>query len=101
MNSLHTHTRKQVPYFLVDTGYANCTLKVRSDTAEYLYVFLQSADFGFETEAVEEILLETEWYVKISFPLLKINPLIFIEGQRLTSKWQKKQPMRWSTILRP
>jgi len=35
--------------------------KVRSETAEYLYVFLQSADLGFETEAVENILLETEW----------------------------------------
>ncbi|KAF8194167.1 TBCD protein, partial [Pholiota molesta] len=35
--------------------------KVRSDTAEYLYVLLQSADLGFETDAIEDILLETEW----------------------------------------
>ncbi|KAF8955289.1 TBCD protein [Flammula alnicola] len=35
--------------------------KVRSDTAEYLYILLQSADLGFETDAVEDILLETEW----------------------------------------
>ncbi|CAA7261518.1 unnamed protein product [Cyclocybe aegerita] len=35
--------------------------RVRSDTAEYLYVFLQSADLGFETEAIEDVLLETEW----------------------------------------
>jgi hypothetical protein len=46
--------------------------KVRSDTAEYLYVFLQSADIGFETEAMEEILLETEWCVKIFFHCSKL-----------------------------
>ena len=101
MNFSHIHTRKQVPYFLFNIGYANRTLKVRSDTAEYFYVFLQSADIGFETDAIEDILLETEWYVKFFLPLLKINPLNFIEGQQLTSKWRKKQPMRWSTILRP
>ena len=36
---------------------------MRSDTAEYLYVVLQGVDLGFETDAVEDILLETEWYV--------------------------------------
>ncbi|KDR82781.1 hypothetical protein GALMADRAFT_220773 [Galerina marginata CBS 339.88] len=35
--------------------------KVRSETAEYLYVLLQSADLGLETDAIEDILLETEW----------------------------------------
>ncbi|PPQ80979.1 hypothetical protein CVT25_015132 [Psilocybe cyanescens] len=34
---------------------------VRSDTAEYLYILLQSADLGLETDAIEDILLETEW----------------------------------------
>ncbi|KAF8908871.1 TBCD protein [Gymnopilus junonius] len=35
--------------------------KVRSETAEYIYVVLQSADIEFETDAIEDILLETEW----------------------------------------
>ncbi|GBE84936.1 TBCD protein [Sparassis crispa] len=35
--------------------------KVRSDTAEYLYLILQSRDLGFETDDAETILLETEW----------------------------------------
>lgn len=35
--------------------------KIRSDTAEYLYLALQSQDFTFDTEAAEELLLETEW----------------------------------------
>lgn len=34
---------------------------VRRDTAEYLYVVLQGADVGRETDDVEQILLETEW----------------------------------------
>jgi len=77
-------------------------IKVRSETAEYLYVFLQSADLGFETEAVEDILLETEWYVKI--PLLHSSKLIqttSFEGRQLTSKWKRRQQMRWSNSLRP
>lgn len=35
--------------------------QIRSDTAETLYLVLQSKDVGFETDEVEEILLETEW----------------------------------------
>ncbi|KAF8133796.1 TBCD protein [Boletus edulis] len=36
--------------------------RVRSSTAEYLYIVLQSKDLGWEPdEQVEEILLETEW----------------------------------------
>ncbi|KAF8158379.1 TBCD protein [Crassisporium funariophilum] len=38
--------------------------RVRADTAEYLYNLLQSADLGFETDEIEEILLDTEWYVQ-------------------------------------
>ncbi|KAL0945858.1 hypothetical protein HGRIS_012143 [Hohenbuehelia grisea] len=34
---------------------------VRSETAEYLYIFLQSHNVGRETDEVEELLLETEW----------------------------------------
>lgn len=36
-------------------------MQVRSDTAEYFYVSLQSADLGMETDEIEDILLETEW----------------------------------------
>ncbi|KAL4080682.1 armadillo-type protein [Scleroderma citrinum] len=37
--------------------------RVRSGTAEYLYLVLQSRDLGWEaTENAEEMLLETEWY---------------------------------------
>ncbi|KAF9013516.1 TBCD protein [Cyathus striatus] len=35
--------------------------KIRTDTAEYLYLLLQSRDLGFETDSIEDILLETEW----------------------------------------
>ncbi|KAF8917124.1 ARM repeat-containing protein [Mucidula mucida] len=34
---------------------------VRSETAEYLYLTLQSIDIDRETDEVEEVLLETEW----------------------------------------
>ncbi|KAF8957293.1 tubulin folding cofactor D C terminal-domain-containing protein [Flammula alnicola] len=50
---------KTVP--LLSSFLAHPFPKVRSDTAEYLYILLQSADLGFETDAVEDILLETEW----------------------------------------
>jgi len=35
--------------------------KVRTDTAEYLYLVLQSKDLEWDTEEAEDILLETEW----------------------------------------
>ncbi|TFK52538.1 TBCD protein [Heliocybe sulcata] len=35
--------------------------KIRSDTAEYLYMILQSKDIEVETDVAEEILLESEW----------------------------------------
>ncbi|KAI0732028.1 TBCD protein [Fomitopsis betulina] len=35
--------------------------KVRADTAEHLYLVLQTKDLGFETDEAEEILLTTEW----------------------------------------
>lgn len=35
--------------------------QVRADTAEYLYNFLQGAALEADTDAVEEVLLETEW----------------------------------------
>lgn len=35
--------------------------KVRNDTAEYLYLALQSRDVGRDTDVVEDVLLETEW----------------------------------------
>jgi hypothetical protein len=37
--------------------------QVRAETARYLYLFLQSRDIGKDTDDVEELLLETEWYV--------------------------------------
>ena len=38
-------------------------VQIRADTAEYLYVFFQSKDIGFESDEIEEILLDTEWYI--------------------------------------
>ncbi|KZT12037.1 TBCD protein [Laetiporus sulphureus 93-53] len=35
--------------------------KVRAETAEHLYVVLQSKDLGYETDEVENVLLEAEW----------------------------------------
>ncbi|CAL1713099.1 unnamed protein product [Somion occarium] len=46
----------QLPIFL-----AHQYPKVRGDTAEYLYLVLQSKDLGLETDEVEDILLETAW----------------------------------------
>ncbi|KAA1469978.1 TBCD protein [Dentipellis sp. KUC8613] len=40
--------------------------RVRADTAEYLYLVLQSKDVGKETEEAEEVLLDAEWCVTIS-----------------------------------
>ena len=38
---------------------------MRADTAEYLYLVLSSKDTGLETDEVEQILLETEWWVAL------------------------------------
>jgi hypothetical protein len=38
-------------------------IQIRAETARYLYLFLQSRDIGKDTEEVEELLLETEWFV--------------------------------------
>jgi tubulin-specific chaperone D len=38
-------------------------LQIRAETARYLYLFLQSRDIGKDTDDVEELLLETEWFV--------------------------------------
>ncbi|KAH9049928.1 TBCD protein [Lactarius hengduanensis] len=35
---------------------------IRGETAKYLYLFLQSRDIGGDTDEVEELLLETEWF---------------------------------------
>jgi len=35
---------------------------IRTETAKYLYLFLQSRDIGGDTGEVEELLLETEWF---------------------------------------
>lgn len=43
--------------------------KVRSETAEYLYLMLQASDMEVDTDEIEELLLETEWYY---IPLLGI-----------------------------
>jgi hypothetical protein len=37
--------------------------QIRANTAEYLYVLLQSKDIGLESDEIDEILLDTEWYV--------------------------------------
>ncbi|KAI0269819.1 TBCD protein [Gloeopeniophorella convolvens] len=35
---------------------------IRAETAQYLYLFLQSRDIGKDTDEAEELLLETEWF---------------------------------------
>jgi len=35
---------------------------IRAETARYLYLFLQSRDIGRDTDEVEELLLETQWF---------------------------------------
>lgn len=40
--------------------------QVRTETARYLYLFLQSRDIGKDTDEVEELLLETEWLVDLA-----------------------------------
>ncbi|OBZ71620.1 Tubulin-specific chaperone D [Grifola frondosa] len=35
--------------------------KIRADTAEHLYLMLESKDLGYENDEAEDIILETEW----------------------------------------
>jgi hypothetical protein len=35
--------------------------QIRAATAEYMYLVMQSKELGKETDAAEEVLLETEW----------------------------------------
>lgn len=42
--------------------------QIRADTAEYLYLVLQSKDLGRDTDEVENVLLETEWYESVYNP---------------------------------
>ncbi|KAH9942878.1 ARM repeat-containing protein [Amylocystis lapponica] len=56
MAQLQSSCISQLPNFLTHRY-----PKVRSDTAEYLYLVLQSKDLGYETDEAEDILLETEW----------------------------------------
>jgi len=35
--------------------------QIRAATAEYMYLVMQSKELGRETDAAEEVLLETEW----------------------------------------
>jgi hypothetical protein len=37
--------------------------QIRAEMARYLYLFLQTRDIGKDTDEVEELLLETEWFV--------------------------------------
>ncbi|TCD65493.1 hypothetical protein EIP91_002577 [Steccherinum ochraceum] len=37
--------------------------KMRADTAEYLYLILQTKDLGIETDEAEDVILETEWHL--------------------------------------
>ncbi|KAI0086506.1 ARM repeat-containing protein [Irpex rosettiformis] len=56
MSSLRAACASHLPAFL-----GHQYPKIRSDTAETLYLVLQSKDVGIETDEAEEILLETEW----------------------------------------
>ena len=35
--------------------------QIRAATAEYMYLVMQSKELGKETDAAEDVLLETEW----------------------------------------
>ncbi|KAG2155948.1 tubulin folding cofactor D C terminal-domain-containing protein [Suillus bovinus] len=61
--------------------------KIRTSTAEYLYTFIQSRDLGWEAdEAVDELLLETEWYVfEIVSPFV-LQIADFVTGLRKACK---------------
>ena len=57
------------PFPVVRTsGITNCVEvltveQIRAATAEYMYLVMQSKDLGKQTDAAEEVLLETEWWV--------------------------------------
>lgn len=55
--------------------------KIRTSTAEYLYTFIQSRDLGWEVdEAVEELLLETEWSsesMQVQVAATRVSELLF------------------------
>jgi tubulin-specific chaperone D len=44
-------------------GSCRFNYQIRGETARYLYLLLQSRDIGKDTDDVEELLLETEWFV--------------------------------------
>jgi len=44
-------------------GSCRFNYQIRAETARYLYLVLQSRDIGKDTDDVEELLLETEWFV--------------------------------------
>lgn len=48
---------------------ARC-VQIRTNTAEYLYLILQSKDVGGDTDEAEGVILETEWLV--AQPFLRI-----------------------------
>lgn len=61
---------------------------------------LQSADLGFETDAVEDILLETEWYVQCAMHS-RFSPKIY-QGPRWTLTLRRKpqgKPLSYSQSL--
>lgn len=60
---------------------SNFVFQIRRDTAEFLYVMLQGTDIGRDTDDVEDILLETEWYV---IPFLYLLTLTFWLGLQMT-----------------
>ncbi|KNZ80978.1 Tubulin-specific chaperone D [Termitomyces sp. J132] len=46
---------------------------IRSNSAEFMFNFLQGTDLGIDTDGVEEILLNTEWSVLTSSPSIALE----------------------------
>ncbi|KIJ54812.1 hypothetical protein M422DRAFT_24702 [Sphaerobolus stellatus SS14] len=61
IRSISSQAVSAIPNFLL-----HAFPRIRSETAEHLYIVTQAKDLGFETEEVENILLETDWSVSVA-----------------------------------
>lgn len=67
------------------------TWQIRADTAEALFLILQTKDVDRETDEVEDVLLETEWSVR-AFPYRDAYLIYPHTGQRVTLQPRRRQP---------
>ncbi|KAF8513769.1 TBCD protein [Gautieria morchelliformis] len=60
--------------------------KVRTETAEHLYLVMQAKDLGVETDEAEELLLDTDWSGPVNTLKLKVDELVAVFGVDVNAK---------------